>query len=171
MFYVLPPAISYFFKLLFFSNYYLSRCSQCFSILLPWFLNYFLLCCVVFSLVAVAKDLKKRLQLHDVFVFMVLLCRVRVSWGRLENFKCVDYFQIEYYEKSNMAATVKENHVRASIDWFVWKVFKYDHFKVNKDTFFSKPVIFLQIGTYLSRCFQIVFVACKVEFQNINKFL
>lgn len=33
--------------------------------------------------------------------------RVRVSWGRLENFKCVDYFQIEYYEKSNMAATVK----------------------------------------------------------------
>jgi hypothetical protein len=35
--------------------------------------------------------------------------RVRVSWGRLENFKCVDYFQIEYYEKSNMAATVKEN--------------------------------------------------------------
>jgi hypothetical protein len=34
--------------------------------------------------------------------------RVRVSWGRLENFKCVDYFQIEYYEKSNMAATVKE---------------------------------------------------------------
>jgi phosphoribosylaminoimidazole (AIR) synthetase len=32
---------------------------------------------------------------------------VRVSWGRLENFKCVDYFQIEYYEKSNMAATVK----------------------------------------------------------------
>ena len=39
-----------------------------------------------------------------------MLCalrRVRVSWGRLENFKCVDYFQIEYYEKSNMAATVK----------------------------------------------------------------
>jgi hypothetical protein len=38
--------------------------------------------------------------------------RVRVSWGRLENFKCVDYFQIEYYEKSNMAATVKENYGR-----------------------------------------------------------
>ena len=27
--------------------------------------------------------------------------RVRVSWGRLENFKCVDYFQIEYYEKDD----------------------------------------------------------------------
>ena len=24
--------------------------------------------------------------------------RVRVSWGRVENFKCVDYFQIEYYQ-------------------------------------------------------------------------
>jgi len=33
--------------------------------------------------------------------------RVRVSWGRLENFKCVDYFQIEYYEKDDRAGTVK----------------------------------------------------------------
>jgi len=33
--------------------------------------------------------------------------RVRVSWGRLENFKCVDYFQIEYYVKDDMANTVK----------------------------------------------------------------
>ena len=27
---------------------------------------------------------------------------LQVSWGRLENFKCVDYFQIEYYEKDDM---------------------------------------------------------------------
>ena len=27
---------------------------------------------------------------------------MQVSWGRLENFKCVDYFQIEYYEKDDM---------------------------------------------------------------------
>jgi len=33
--------------------------------------------------------------------------RVRVSWGRLENFKCVDYFQIEYYEKDDRAGTVQ----------------------------------------------------------------
>ena len=26
---------------------------------------------------------------------------LQVSWGRLENFKCVDYFQIEYYEKDD----------------------------------------------------------------------
>ena len=31
--------------------------------------------------------------------------RVRVSWGRLENFKCVDYFQIEYYEKDDRVCT------------------------------------------------------------------
>eukprot|EP00092_Neocalanus_flemingeri_P020693 GFUD01022424.1.p1 GENE.GFUD01022424.1~~GFUD01022424.1.p1 ORF type:complete len:368 (-),score=96.64 GFUD01022424.1:15-1118(-) len=33
--------------------------------------------------------------------------RVRVSWGRLENFKCVDYFQIEYYEQEDKAGTFK----------------------------------------------------------------
>jgi len=33
--------------------------------------------------------------------------RVRVSWGDMENFKCVDYFQIEYYEKSDLEATPK----------------------------------------------------------------
>ena len=33
--------------------------------------------------------------------------RVRVSWGQVENFKCVDYFQIEYYEQSDPAGTAK----------------------------------------------------------------
>ena len=32
--------------------------------------------------------------------------RVRVSWGRLENFKCVDYFQIEYYEKDDRVCRI-----------------------------------------------------------------
>ena len=32
--------------------------------------------------------------------------RVRVSWGRLENFKCVDYFQIEYYEKDDRVGDI-----------------------------------------------------------------
>jgi hypothetical protein len=50
--------------------------------------------------------------------------RVRVSWGRLENFKCVDYFQIEYYEKSNMAATVKGNYGRHGTEHFAPSSFK-----------------------------------------------
>ena len=33
--------------------------------------------------------------------------RVRVSWGQVENFKCVDYFQIEYYEQSDPEGTAK----------------------------------------------------------------
>ena len=33
--------------------------------------------------------------------------RVRVSWGRLENFKCVDYFQVEYFQRKNPAGTVQ----------------------------------------------------------------
>ena len=32
---------------------------------------------------------------------------MRVNWGRLENSKCVDYFQIEYYEKGDPVGTVK----------------------------------------------------------------
>jgi len=31
--------------------------------------------------------------------------RVRVSWGRVENFKCVDYFQIEYFEPNDKPGT------------------------------------------------------------------
>ena len=30
-----------------------------------------------------------------------------MSWGQVENFKCVDYFQIEYYEESDPAGTAK----------------------------------------------------------------
>jgi len=33
--------------------------------------------------------------------------RVRVSWGQVENFKCVDYFQIEYYEATDPEGTAK----------------------------------------------------------------
>jgi len=59
--------------------------------------------------------------------------RVRVSWGRLENFKCVDYFQIEYYEKDDMAGTVKMsgriNRHRRSHDIDIKPCTDY-HFKV-----------------------------------------
>ena len=30
---------------------------------------------------------------------------MRVSWGRVENFKCVDYFQIEYFEPNDKPGT------------------------------------------------------------------
>ena len=30
-----------------------------------------------------------------------------MSWGQVENFKCVDYFQIEYYEQSDPEGTAK----------------------------------------------------------------
>jgi len=33
--------------------------------------------------------------------------RVRVSWGQVENFKCVDYFQIEYYQQEDPEGTAK----------------------------------------------------------------
>ena len=33
--------------------------------------------------------------------YNVSYCRVRVSWGRVQNFKCVDYFQIEYYTEED----------------------------------------------------------------------
>ena len=39
--------------------------------------------------------------------YLNIFCRVRVSWGQLENFKCVDYFQIEYYEEGDPVGTAK----------------------------------------------------------------
>ena len=33
--------------------------------------------------------------------------RVRIMWGRMENFKCVDYFQVEYFQRLNPGATVQ----------------------------------------------------------------
>ena len=42
-------------------------------------------------------------------IILSFLCRVRVSWGRLENFKCVDYFRIEYYEQNDKAGTLKQS--------------------------------------------------------------
>ena len=34
-----------------------------------------------------------------------IVLQVRVTWGRLQNFKCVDYFQIEYWEQNDKAGT------------------------------------------------------------------
>ena len=46
--------------------------------------------------------------------------RVRVSWGKVDNFKCVDFFQIEYYENHDPVNTVqmtdKINKNRKSFD-------------------------------------------------------
>lgn len=33
--------------------------------------------------------------------------RVRILWGRMENFKCVDYFQVEYFQRLNPAGTLQ----------------------------------------------------------------
>ena len=33
--------------------------------------------------------------------------RVRVTWGQMENQKCVDFFQIEYYQQQDPANTVR----------------------------------------------------------------
>ena len=33
------------------------------------------------------------------------LPRVRLMWGRVENFKCVDYFQVEYFQMKDPAGT------------------------------------------------------------------
>ena len=32
--------------------------------------------------------------------------KIRVMWGRMENFKCVDYFQVEYFQRQNPAGTL-----------------------------------------------------------------
>ena len=32
--------------------------------------------------------------------------KIRLMWGRMENFKCVDYFQIEYYEKDDRVGDI-----------------------------------------------------------------
>ncbi len=60
--------------------------------------------------------------------------RVRVSWGRLENFKCVDYFQIEYYEKSNMAATVKEIYGSHGTLLFAWSSFELKLLSIDNES-------------------------------------
>jgi len=49
---------------------------------------------------------------------IIYIFRVRVSWGRVENFKCVDYFQIEYFQKADMASTVKVYKL-----WNYYKIF------------------------------------------------
>ena len=32
--------------------------------------------------------------------------KVRVKWGNMHNFKCVDYFQVEYYQREDPQGTV-----------------------------------------------------------------
>ncbi|TRY69072.1 hypothetical protein TCAL_15078 [Tigriopus californicus] len=33
--------------------------------------------------------------------------KIRLMWGRMENFKCVDYFQVEYFQRQNPGGTVQ----------------------------------------------------------------
>jgi len=42
--------------------------------------------------------------------------KVRVRWGKMHNFKCVDYFQVEYFQKLNPTTTVL---LTARIDRFM----------------------------------------------------
>ena len=37
------------------------------------------------------------------------LPRVRLMWGRIENFKCVDYFQVEYFQMKDPAGTARRS--------------------------------------------------------------
>ena len=37
------------------------------------------------------------------------LPRVRLMWGRIENFKCVDYFYVEYFQRRDPAGTVRRS--------------------------------------------------------------
>ena len=37
------------------------------------------------------------------------LPRVRLVWGRIENFKCVDYFYVEYFQRRDPAGTVRRS--------------------------------------------------------------
>ena len=37
----------------------------------------------------------------------MLANKLRVMWGRMENFKCVDYFQVEYFQRLNPVQTVQ----------------------------------------------------------------
>ena len=46
--------------------------------------------------------------------------KIRVMWGRMENFKCVDYFQVEYFQRLNpeqtVAMTERINRHRRSVE-------------------------------------------------------
>ena len=37
------------------------------------------------------------------------LPRVRLMWGRIENFKCVDYFQVEYFQMKDPVGTARRS--------------------------------------------------------------
>lgn len=59
--------------------------------------------------------------------------RVRIMWGRMENFKCVDYFQVEYFQSANPTQTVQMtpriNRHRRSVEIEVQPCTEY-YFKV-----------------------------------------
>lgn len=63
--------------------------------------------------------------------------KVRVMWGRMENFKCVDYFQVEFFQALNPMQTVQMteriNRHRRSVEVEVVPCTEY-YFKV-KDLF------------------------------------
>ena len=65
--------------------------------------------------------------------------RVRVTWGKVDNFKCVDFFQIEYFEQHDPSGTVKMsgkiNKNRKSIDLDINPCSDY-RFKVSPDFLF-----------------------------------
>ena len=42
---------------------------------------------------------------------MELIDRVRVSWGRVQNFKCVDYFQIEYWNEEDPEGSFDKSEI------------------------------------------------------------
>ena len=50
----------------------------------------------------------------------IIANKVRVMWGRMENFKCVDYFQVEYFQRLNpqetVAMTQRINRHRRSVE-------------------------------------------------------
>ena len=74
--------------------------------------------------------------------------RVRVSWGKVDNFKCVDFFQIEYYENHDPVNTVqmtdKINKNRKSFDIDIKPCSDY-RFKVDLILFLEFDVTILMI--------------------------
>ena len=76
--------------------------------------------------------------------------RVRVSWGKVDNFKCVDFFQIEYYENHDPVNTVqmtdKINKNRKSFDIDIKPCSDY-RFKVDL-------ILFLVFHVRILMCFR-----------------
>ena len=80
--------------------------------------------------------------------------RVRVTWGKVDNFKCVDFFQIEYYEQQDPSGTVKMsgkiNKNRKSIDLEILPCSDY-RFKVTRIYFVFYLKTFISKGHCIRR--------------------